>query len=122
MLADETGLEIAVCHFPPGTSKWATSSTGCSPPSPSTGGASPWSATWSSSSSSPPHHPHGPAGAQRAQQRVRSALNTGRYPKGVRVGDAEMEALYLEREAFHGDWDYTLVPRERLPMANAVVS
>jgi hypothetical protein len=21
-LADQTGLEIAVCHFPPGTSKW----------------------------------------------------------------------------------------------------
>src|SRR5438094_6871055 len=29
-LADQTGLEISVCHFPPGTSKWTQSSTNCS--------------------------------------------------------------------------------------------
>ena len=49
-LADETGLEIAVCHFPPGTSKWnKIEHRLCSVPSPRTGGASRWSATRSSS-------------------------------------------------------------------------
>jgi hypothetical protein len=37
--APETGLAVTVCHFPPGTSKWNRSSTGCSPTSPRTGGA-----------------------------------------------------------------------------------
>jgi len=39
-LADETGLAIQVCHFPPGTVPRGTrSSSGCSPSSPSTGAA-----------------------------------------------------------------------------------
>ena len=36
-LAAETGLEITVCHYPPGTSKW-NKSTACSASSPRTGG------------------------------------------------------------------------------------
>lgn len=54
--------------------------------------------------------------------RVRSGLDTNEYPKGVKVGDAEMETLYLQRDAFHGDWNYTLIPRERLPLTESVVS
>ena len=37
-LADETGLKIAVCHFPPGTSSGTRSNTGCSATSRRTGG------------------------------------------------------------------------------------
>jgi hypothetical protein len=33
-----------------------------------------------------------------------------------------MATLYLRRDAFHGDWNYSLLPRERLPLAEAVVS
>ena len=47
-LADETGLKISVCHFPPGTSKWnktARQNIGCSPSLPRTGAASLSSAT-----------------------------------------------------------------------------
>jgi len=40
-LAAETGLDITVCHFPPGTSKWNKVEHGCSPTSPSTGAAGP---------------------------------------------------------------------------------
>jgi len=39
-LADDTGLQIAVCHFPPGTSKWTRSSTACSASSLATGAVS----------------------------------------------------------------------------------
>jgi hypothetical protein len=33
-----------------------------------------------------------------------------------------METLYLQRDAYHGDWNYTLIPRGRLPLTEAVVS
>lgn len=52
----------------------------------------------------------------------RARRNNGTYPKGMKVGDAEMEALYLDRDAVHGGWNYTLIPRERLPLPEAVVS
>ena len=47
--------------------------------------------------------------------RVRSALDTNAYPDGVSVSDAAMKTLYLEADAFHGEWNYTLRPRLTLP-------
>ena len=108
-LADETGLEIAVCHFPPGTSKWNKIEHRL---------FSAITMNWRGK----PLVSHEvivkliAATTTRTGLRVRSALDTGSYPKGVKVGDAEMEALYLQRDAFHGDWNYTLIPRERLPL------
>jgi hypothetical protein len=114
-LADETGLEIAVCHFPPGTSKWNKIEHRL---------FSAITQNWRGK----PLVSHETvvnliaATTTRTGLKVRSGLDTGDYPKGVKVGDAEMEALYLQRDAFHGDWNYTLIPRERLPLAEAVVS
>jgi hypothetical protein len=114
-LADETGLEIAVCHFPPGTSKWNKIEHRL---------FSAITMNWRGK----PLISHEAivkliaATTTRTGLQVRSGLDTGSYPKGVKVADAEMEALYLERDAFHGDWNYTLIPRERLPLADAVVS
>ena len=55
--AAETGLEVSVCHLPPGTrpepASGTKSSTGCSPRSPWPGRTGPWSATKSSSARSP---------------------------------------------------------------------
>jgi hypothetical protein len=114
-LADETGLEIAVCHFPPGTSKWNKIEHRL---------FSAITQNWRGK----PLVSHETvvnliaATTTRTGLKVRSALDTGDYPKGVKVGDAEMETLYLRRDAFHGDWNYTLIPRERLPLTEAVVS
>jgi hypothetical protein len=114
-LADETGLEIAVCHFPPGTSKWNKIEHRL---------FSAITQNWRGK----PLVSHETvvnliaATTTRTGLKVRSGLDTGDYPKGVKVGDAEMETLYLQRDAFHGDWNYTLIPRERLPLAEAVVS
>ena len=114
-LADETGLEIAVCHFPPGTSKWNKIEHRL---------FAAITMNWRGK----PLVSHEAivkliaATTTRTGLRVRSALDTGSYPKGVKVADAEMEALYLERDAFHGDWNYTLIPRQRLPLVDAVVS
>ena len=42
---------------------------------------------------------------------VRCELDPNRYPKGVTVSDAEMAGLNIARDAFHGEWNYTLSPR-----------
>ena len=38
--------------------------------------------------------------------RVRSALDTEKYPPGIKVGKKEFAAIQLHRDAFHGEWNY----------------
>jgi transposase len=114
-LADETGLEIAVCHFPPGTSKWNKIEHRL---------FSAITQDWRGK----PLVSHETvvnliaATTTRTGLKVRSALDTNAYPKGVKVGDAEMKTLLHQPGAFHGEWNYTLLPRQRLPLTEAVVS
>ena len=42
---------------------------------------------------------------------VKSKLDTNVYPAGVRVSDQQMAELQLRRDRFHGDWNYSLLPR-----------
>ena len=42
-------------------------------------------------------------------------LDPHRYPKGVVVSDAEIAALNIERDEFHGEWNYTISPRQASP-------
>jgi hypothetical protein len=37
-------------------------------------------------------------------------LDTGQYPRGIVVSDAEMAAINIKRAEFHGDWNYTISP------------
>jgi Rhodopirellula transposase DDE domain/Helix-turn-helix of DDE superfamily endonuclease len=46
----------------------------------------------------------------RAGLSVRAELDTGSYPTGVKVDDAQVDALAMTRHRFHGDWNYTLHP------------
>jgi hypothetical protein len=43
---------------------------------------------------------------------VRAELDSVNYPKGVVVSDKEFEAINIERNEFHGDWNYCIRPRE----------
>jgi hypothetical protein len=43
---------------------------------------------------------------------VRARLDRRRYPTGKRVSDKELRELSLERDDFHGDWNYVIKPRE----------
>ena len=45
--------------------------------------------------------------------RVRCELDTGHYPKGVRVTDKELAGVNLQRDDFHGEWNYTISPRDQ---------
>lgn len=42
---------------------------------------------------------------------IRSELDENRYETGRKVTEAQMESLRIERDTFHGEWNYTLAPR-----------
>ena len=103
-LADESGLAIAVCHFPPGTSKWNKIEHRL---------FSFITQNWRGK----PLVSHEvivnliAATTTRTGLRVRSQLDTGTYPKGIKVSKAEFATIRLHPDAFHGDWNYTITPR-----------
>jgi hypothetical protein len=107
-LADETGLEIAVRHFPPGTSKWNKIEHRL---------FSAISQNWRGK----PLTSHEvvvnliAATTTKTGLKVRSALDQNQYPAGLTVTDAEMDTLYVRTEPFHGEWNYSIFPRQRLP-------
>lgn len=106
-LADEAGLEIAVCHFPPGTSKWNKIEHRL---------FSAISQNWRGK----PLVSHEVVvnliggTTTRTGLRVRSELDTNQYPVGRTVSDQELEAIYLRKDSFHGEWNYSLLPRTAL--------
>jgi hypothetical protein len=107
-LALETGLEITVCHFPPGTSKWNKIEHRL---------FSHITMNWRGR----PLTSHEvivqaiAATTTRTGLRVRAELDTGSYDTGARVTDEQMAALPLRRHDWHGDWNYTLRPEPPAP-------
>jgi hypothetical protein len=103
-LADETGLEIAVCHFPPGTSKWNKIEHRL---------FSFISQNWRGK----PLISHEviinliAATTSITGLSVKSDLDPNTYPAGIKVSDQQMAELRLRRDTFHGDWNYSLLPR-----------
>lgn len=102
-LADETGLSISVCHFPPGTSKWNKVEHRLF-------------AFISQNWRGKPLVSYAVilnliAGTTTATGlTVESFLDTQTYPAGLKVTDEEMTTIQLERDAFHGEWNYTISP------------
>jgi hypothetical protein len=104
-LADETGLTIMVCHYPPGTSKWnkiehrlfchITQNWRGTPLTSRLAVVELIAAT-----------------TTKAGLTVRCVLDEDSYPKGVKVSDAEIAALNITKDAFHPEWNYTISPRE----------
>jgi len=103
-LADETGLEISVCHFPPGTSKWNKIEHRL---------FSFITQNWRGK----PLISHEvivnliAATTTRTGLHVRSQLDTATYPKGIKVSNSDFATLRLHPDAFHGDWNYSIIPR-----------
>lgn len=106
-LADETGLRIAVCHLPPATSKWNKIEHRLFA----------WvTQNWRGR----PLVSHEAvvnligSTTTRTGLRVRAELDTSPYPTGRKVSDEELAAIEITRDAFHGEWNYTIVPRVTL--------
>jgi DDE family transposase len=103
-LADETGLAITVRHFPPGTSKWNRIEHRLFAYITQNWRGQPlvsYAVILSLIAGT----------TTRTGLTVQSYLDTDPYPTGVTVSDAEMAALRIERDPFHGEWNYTLLPR-----------
>jgi Rhodopirellula transposase DDE domain len=103
-LAAETGLEISVCHLPPGTSKWNKIEHRL---------FAQISMNWRGR----PLESHEvivetiAATTTRTGLKVHASLDTGSYPTGIKITDNEMkhlEATAITRHDFHGNWNYTI--------------
>ena len=103
-LADDLGLRIAVCHFPPGTSKWnkIEHRMFCH-----------ITRNWRGKPLSSRAVVVNLIGntTTRAGLRIRAELDTNTYPTGLEVSDEELAAVHIVRDRFHGDWNYTITPQ-----------
>ena len=103
--ADESGLRIRVSHFPPGTSKWnkIEHRLFCH-----------ITQNWRGKPLRTLETIVDLIGSTRTATglRVKAKLDKRKYPTGITTTDAQMKALSLHQNAFHGDWNYELRPRE----------
>jgi len=103
-LADDLGLTLTVCHFPPGTSKWNKIEHRL---------FSFISQNWRGK----PLVSHEAivnliaATTTRAGLIVKAALDTRRYDTAIHVPDEVFARLKIMPHTFHGDWNYTVLPR-----------
>jgi hypothetical protein len=103
-LADETRLSIAVCHFPPGTSKWNKIEHRL---------FSFISSNWRGE----PLRDYETIVNLISRTvtakglKVTCRLDRRKYPIGRKVTDEEMQRVNLKRHKFHGDWNYVIRPR-----------
>ncbi len=101
--AAETGLAVTVCHMPPGTSKWNKVEHRL---------FSAITMNWRGRplTSCEVIVQSIAATTTRTELTVHAELDPGRYPTGVKVSDAELNAVPLTGHAFHGEWNYTGTP------------
>jgi Rhodopirellula transposase DDE domain len=105
-LADELKLPITVCHLPPGTSKWNKIEHRL---------FSFITMNWRGK----PLRSYRTivqmiaATTTDAGLKVRAELDERKYPKGLKVSDDQLAAVNISRHSFHGDWNYTISPRQR---------
>ena len=105
-LADELGLAITVCHFPPGTSKWnkIEHRMFCH-----------ITENWRGKPLVSRAVVVNLIGNTRTRKglSVKAALDRHAYKKGIRVSDDQLATIHLSRDKFHGDWNYTIRSRTR---------
>jgi len=103
-LADETGLPLRVCHYPPGTSKWnkIEHKLFCH-----------ITQTWRGKplTSRQTVVELIASTTTKTGLTVRCELDTRTYPKGIKVSKAEMATLNIKGDTFHPEWNYTISPR-----------
>ena len=105
--ADETGLEISVSHFPPGTSKWNKIEHRL---------FSFITQNWRGK----PLISHEvivnliSATTTNKGLLVKCQLDKNSYPKGIKISDEMLEQINIIRSDFHGEWNYTILPKHAL--------
>ena len=107
-LADETRLRIAVCHFPPGTSKWNKIEHRL---------FSFISKNWRGKPLTSLQVIVSLIAATTTATglKVHSELDTASYQPGIKVSDKDVSEINLRRDKFHGDWNYEVHPQKPFP-------
>jgi hypothetical protein len=103
-LADKTRLEITVCHFPPGTSKWNKIEHRL---------FSHISLNWKGIPLIDIETIIQLIGSVSTKTglKVRARKENKEYTKGIKVSDKELEEINLIKHKFHGEWNYTIKPK-----------
>ena len=104
-LADAIGLRITICHFPPGTSKWnkIEHRMFCH-----------ITKNWRGK----PLRSHAVIvnlignTKTNAGLHVEAELDSNAYETGIEVSDEELAAVRMKKDKFHGEWNYTISPKE----------
>src|ERR1035437_9300622 len=101
LLADETGLEIRVSHFPPGTSKWnkIEHRLFCH-----------ISTNWRAKPLTSLQLIVDLIAATTTKKglRVRAKLDDKYYEKGIKISDGDLAKIKIAKEDFHGEWNYKI--------------
>jgi hypothetical protein len=105
--ADESGLEISVSHFPPGTSKWNKIEHKL---------FSFITQNWRGKPLVSHEVIVNLIAATTTQKglRVECGLDNKIYPKGIKISDAELSKVNVTVEKFHGEWNYTIKPNKKI--------
>jgi hypothetical protein len=105
-LADQTGLALRVCHFPPGTSKWNKVEHRL---------FSFISSNWRGE----PLRDYETvvqliaATTTAKGLTVTCRLDHRKYPVGRKITDEDFEKIHLKPDKFHGEWNYTILPSHK---------
>jgi hypothetical protein len=103
---DETGLEVAVCHLPPGTSKWnkIEHRLFCH-----------ITRNWRGVPLETHEVVVNLVSSTRTNEglEVHCQLDERDYPKGQKVSDEQFAAIRLRKNKFHGDWNYEIHPNSK---------
>jgi transposase len=103
-LADEIGLRISVCHFPPGTSKWnkIEHRMFCH-----------ITQNWRGRPLVSREVVVNLIGHTTTEEglSIRSELDEKSYPLGRQVTDGQLNGVSIKPDKFHGEWNYTILPK-----------
>jgi len=103
-LADETGLQIGVCHFPPGTSKWnkIEHRMFCH-----------ITQNWRGRPLTSRAVVVNLIGSTRTSTglEIHSELDENEYPTGMKVTDEQLGGVRMKKNRFYGEWNYTILPK-----------
>jgi hypothetical protein len=105
-LADELGVAVTVCHFPPGTSKWNKVEHRL---------FSQITVNWRGRPLTSHEVIVNVIANTRTETglRVQAELDSNPYPTGIKVTDQELAAVKVRPAKFHGEWNYTIRPITR---------
>jgi Rhodopirellula transposase DDE domain len=106
-LADELGLKLSVCHFPPGTSKWnkIEHRMFCH-----------ITENWRGQPLVSHQVVVNLIGSTRTRTglQIKAELDGNCYKQGIKVSDEELGRVQLKRNKFHGEWNYTILPQPQV--------